>query len=258
MSPSNYLGRHSRLIEALSPRERARVAPLIEPVDLKIRDVLDREGEPIRYAVFPTNAVTSTLMQLPEGDSVEVGLMGAEGVVGLSLLYGERIANATVIVQIPGDGVRIPADVFARHVVQHGGEFHRLLLRYAHMFSAMVAQGAACNASHGIEQRLARWILQVHDRVSAPQFPLTHEFIALMLGVRRASVSEAASRLRQAGAIDYRTGHVRVTDRDALERASCGCYAVMQTFTEKIFAGDSSGGGEGGLLSHSLERPGAP
>jgi len=242
MTESNHAGRQSRLVESLSPRERARVAAFLEPVDLKMRDVLESEGDPIRYAVFPANAVTSTLMQLPEGDTVEVGLMGAEGVVGLALLYGQRLASTTVIVQIPGHGVRIPADTFAREVVQHGGEFYRLLLRYANKFSAMVAQGAACNASHGVDQRLARWILQVHDRVAAPQFPLTHEFIALMLGVRRASVSEAASRLRQAGAIDYRVGHVRVTDRSALEPAACGCYAVMRRFTEQIFIDDSLGG----------------
>ena len=181
-------------------------------------------------------------MELPEGDTVEVGLMGAEGVVGLALLYGQRISNANVIVQIPGHGLRIPADVFAREVVEHGGEFYRLLLRYANMFSAMVAQGAACNASHGVDQRLARWILQVHDRVGTAQFPLTHEFIALMLGVRRASVSEAASRLRQAGAIDYRIGAIQVTDRAALEAAACGCYAVMRRFSDNIFTDDSLGG----------------
>ncbi|HTD33026.1 MAG TPA: Crp/Fnr family transcriptional regulator [Candidatus Elarobacter sp.] len=242
MDLTNHSGRESRLIEALSGPERARVAEFLEPVELRSRDVLESEGDPIRYAVFPANAVTSTLMELPEGDTVEVGLMGAEGVVGLALLYGQRITNTTVIVQIPGHGMRIPADVFAREVVQHGGEFYRLLLRYANMFSAMVAQGAACNASHGVDQRLARWILQVHDRVAAPQFPLTHEFIALMLGVRRASVSEAASRLRQAGAIDYRIGHVRVVDRTALEHAACGCYPIMRRFGEKIFIDDSLGG----------------
>lgn len=242
METTNHSSRHSRLIEALSPEERARIAPFLEPVELKVRDVLDREGSPIQYAVFPANAVTSTLMELPEGDTVEVGLMGDEGVVGLALLYGQRIASATVIVQIPGHGIRIEADTFAREVVQHGGETYRLLLRYANMFGAMVAQGAACNASHGIEQRLARWILQVHDRIAEPEFPLTHEFIGLMLGVRRASVSEAASRLRLAGAIDYRTRSVRVTDRKALEQAACGCYAVMRRYAENTFVDDSIDG----------------
>ena len=235
MASTNHRVPENRLLDALSRRERDRVAPFIETVSLVSRETLQTEGEAIRYAVFPTNAVTSTLMELPEGDSVEVGLMGAEGVVGLELLYGQRYANATVIVQIPGDGVRIEADVFEREVVKNGGEFHRLLLRYANMFSAMVAQGAACNASHAIEQRLARWILLVHDRVGAAEFPLTHEFIALMLGVRRASVSEAASRLRLAGAIDYRTRTIRVSDRSALELASCGCYAVMQRLSDNIF-----------------------
>jgi CRP-like cAMP-binding protein len=239
LKSSHHAGGQSRLIDALSPAERARVGPFLEPVELGVRDVLDREGERTRYATFPANAVTSTLMQLPEGDTVEVGLMGAEGMVGLALLYGQNIASTTVIVQIPGHGMRIPAETLAREVVEHGGEFYRLLLRYANMFGAMVAQGAACNASHGIDQRLARWILQVHDRVAQPEFPLTHEFIGLMLGVRRASVSEAASRLRQAGAIDYRTGSVRVTDRSRLEPAACGCYTVMRTFSDNIFMDDA-------------------
>ena len=234
--------RTSRLIDALSPSERARVAPFLERVDLNVRDVLDSEGLPTRYATFPVNAVTSTLMELPEGDSVEVGLMGAEGVVGLAMLYGQRVATATVIVQIPGHGLRMDAETFTREVVQHGGEMYRLLLRYANMFGAMVAQAAACNASHGIEQRLARWILQVHDRVGEAEFPLTHEFIALMLGVRRASVSETASKLRQAGAIDYRTRSIRVTDRKALEQAACGCYAVMMRFADNTFVDDSHSG----------------
>jgi len=242
MASLNDGSRQSRLIEALSPAERARVAPFLEPVELNVKDVLDSEGRPTRYATFPANAVTSTLMELPEGDTVEVGLMGAEGVVGLSMIYGQRIASATVIVQIAGHGMRIDADTFVREVVQHGGEMYRLLLRYANMFGAMVAQGAACNASHGIEQRLARWILQVHDRVGAAEFPLTHEFIGLMLGVRRATVSEAASRLRQGGAIDYRTRSIRVTDRKALEQAACGCYAVMRAFAENTFVDDSLAG----------------
>ena len=239
MQSSSAPGSGSRLVDALSPAERARIEPFLEPVKLTSAEVLNSEGDPIPYAFFPVNAVTSTLTELPEGDSVEVGLMGAEGVVGLALLYGQRIASATVIVQIPGHGFRIAAETFVREVVENGGEFYRLLLRYANMFSAMVAQGAACNASHGIDQRLARWILQVHDRVGVPEFPLTHEFIALMLGVRRASVSEAASRLRQAGAIDYRIGHVRVTDRGALEAAACGCYAVMRRFADRIFVDES-------------------
>ena len=122
-----------------------------------------------------------------------------------------------------------------RYVVEPGGEFYRLLLRYANLFSGMVSQTAACNASHSVDQRLARWLLLVHDRVHRDAFPLTHEFMALMLGVRRASVTQAASALRVAGAIEYRIGHVHVVDRDVLEQTACGCYAVMRDLGERIF-----------------------
>jgi CRP-like cAMP-binding protein len=193
-------------------------------------------GEPIERVVFPIDAVTSTLMELPEGESIEVGLMGAEGFVGLSLLYDEAIASTTVIIQIPGNGFEMRTADFAREVVQRDGEAYRLLLRYANRFFAVVAQVAACNASHSVEERLARWTLLVHDRVGRDRFPLTHEFLALMLGVRRAGVSQAASALRLAGAIDYTRGEMSVGDRKLLEKASCGCYQAITNTLESLFS----------------------
>ena len=171
--------------------------------------------------------MTSTLLELPDGESIEVGLMGAEGLTGLNLLYGVARSNTTVIAQIPGSAVRMPAPVFVREVVRLGGPAYQLMLRYAHAFNEMVAEVAACNASHSVEQRCARWILLAHDRVGRDSFPLTHEYLALMLGVRRASVSSAASLLRMVGAIDYSRGHVNVTDRERLISAACGCYGAM-------------------------------
>lgn len=204
---------------------------------MPLRQTLSAAGEPIAYAYFPIDAVTSTLMDLPEGESVEVGLMGAEGVVGLALLYGRRVASTTVIVQVDGDAYRIRSDDFVREIVDANTAFYKLLLRYANVFLAMVAQNAACNASHSVEQRFARWLLLLHDRVQRDAFPLTHEFSAIMLGVRRASVTQVANTLRNVGAIDYRTGRMQVVDRDALASSSCGCYEVIHDLSESIFDG---------------------
>lgn len=223
------------LIASIPAGERERLEPYFEEVDLPMRTMLCTTGVEISHAVFPHDAVTSTLMELPEGDAVEVGLMGAEGVVGLDLLYGARTSVTTVTVQIPGRAVRIEAEPFLREVVKKRSGFYDLLLRYSRIFYGMVAQSGACNGSHALEQRLARWLLMIHDRVHRDQFPLTHEFAAYMLGVRRATVSEAANGLRLAGAIDYERGEMRVVDRPRLEASSCGCYRVMVDLEAALF-----------------------
>ncbi|HEY6235088.1 MAG TPA: Crp/Fnr family transcriptional regulator [Candidatus Elarobacter sp.] len=222
------------MLAALGHDERTRLAPHFERVELKRGQELAGYRAPIRHAYFPVDAVTSTLMELPDGESVEVGLMGTEGVTGLSLLYGERDSNTTVVAQVPGSADRIAADVFAREVVACGGPFYRLLLRYANAFMEMMAQAGACNGSHTVEQRFARWLLLTHDRVGTDYVPLTQEYFALMLGVRRASVSGAAQFLRMNGAIEYHRGHVQVRDRSKLLEATCGCYFAMVETMERL------------------------
>lgn len=225
----------NRLLAEMDPDERARLQPFLERVRFDLRAQLSTFGEPIEYAYFPIDCVTSTLMELPEGDSVEVGLMGAEGIVGLALLYGASIASTTVIVQVAGEAFRIRAEDLSREVVEPNTRFHRLLLRYANAFLAMIAQNAGCNASHSVEQRFARWLLLMHDRVGRDVFPLTHEFAAYMLGVRRASVTQVANTLRNLGAIEYHAGQMRVVDRRALEESSCGCYGVIRDLSVSVF-----------------------
>ena len=224
----------NRLLATLNEAEHARIAPYLDEVRMELRTNLSRADEPMRYAYFPHDAVASVLIDVDEGELVEVGLVGAEGIVGLSLLYGEPAAQTTVIVQIPGRVSRIPADVLVREVVTPATPFFRLLLRYANRFMVMTAQSGACNASHGAQQRLARWMLLMQDRVGRSHFPLTQEFAALMLGVRRATVTEAASSLRLAGAIDYQHGEIMIRDRAILETAACGCYPVMRRLMEEM------------------------
>ena len=226
----------NKLIASLADDERERLSPYFEEIDYPSKSTLCTTGDPIEYVVFPHDAITSTLMELPEGSAVEVGLMGSEGVVGLDLIYGVRTSITTVIVQIPGRAVRMRTRDFEREVLQPKGYFYAMLLRYSRVFYGMVSQTAACNASHPLERRLARWLLMIHDRLQRDRFMLTQEFMALMLGVRRSTVTQAAQALRDAGAIDYDRGEMRILRRDLLEQYACGCYAVIRDIADSLFA----------------------
>ena len=198
--------RGSRLLAGLPEVERQRIASVLEIVDLKQGDTLLVAGEPIPYVWFPHSCVTSTLVDTPDGRTIEVGIMGLEGVVGLSLVLGLAVSNATVIVQIAGRASRMRAAEFVRGIREPRGAAYDAMLRYTDAFLAMVAQTAACNSLHPIEERLARWMLMTHDRIQRNEMPLTQEYVAYMLGVRRASVSIAASALQQRGLIKYSRG----------------------------------------------------
>lgn len=225
----------NRLLASLPAEERHRLEPYLEPVFIEFNQVLVEFDHPIDYVYFLDGAVTSTIVRTPHGDTIEVGLMGAEGFVGLSLLYGVEQSNGTVIVQLPGQALRMKATDFKRHIKERGGPCLELLLRYANFFHVMVQQHAACNAAHSIEERMCRWILLTHDRVKGDEFSLTQEYLSLMLGVRRPTVSEIAQKLREQGLITYTRGNVTVTDRRGLEACACECYELMEAQMDKIF-----------------------
>jgi CRP-like cAMP-binding protein len=226
----------SKLLSSLSDSERDRIEPHLKVVELPSGHTLLEAGGPIDCVWFPHDCVTSTVVDTPEGTTIEVGLMGMEGLVGLSLLLGASRSNTTVIVQIPGSASTMSAEDFNECVVKPRGEFFDLLLRYTDAFMAMVAQTAACNSLHSIDERLARWILMTHDRISRDEMSLTQEFLAYMLGVRRASVSMAASGLQQMGMIKYSRGQLTVLDRARLEDCSCACYRVVREITDRLFS----------------------
>jgi CRP-like cAMP-binding protein len=236
MSPARrQSAKQNRLLSALSSTEYARLAPLFEIVTLDRRETISSTGQPITHAVFPDGAVMSTVMELSEGEMVEVGLMGAEGFAGHNLLYRALVGFPTVVVHVPGSARRMQAEDFRRAVVEHGGETLQLCLRYAYAFMGMVSQVASCNASHGAEQRFARWLLMLHDRIDNDVFPVTQEFAALLLSLRRATVTQVAANLRAIGAIEYNNGVMRIRDRQILEGAACGCYAAIVDMTEAVF-----------------------
>ncbi|HEV2708147.1 MAG TPA: Crp/Fnr family transcriptional regulator [Pyrinomonadaceae bacterium] len=225
----------NKLLAGLPVEERERLEPYLEPVSLEFDEVLVEFDHPIEYVYFLDRVVTSTVVRTPHGDTIEVGLMGAEGFVGLSLVYGVELSNGTVIVQLPGQALRMKAEDFNRHIKEKGGPCLDLLLRYANFFHVMVQQHAACNAAHRIEERMCRWILLTHDRVEGDEFPLTQEYLSLMLGVRRPTVSEVAHKLKEAGLINYTRGNLTVTDRPGLEAHACECYEMIKEQTDRTF-----------------------
>jgi CRP-like cAMP-binding protein len=169
-----------------------------------------------------------SLISSPEtGSKVEVGLVGNEGVVGIPNILGDNIAVTTAIVQLAGSGMRIKASLI-KSEFQQGGVLQSLLLRYTQALYALASQNAACNRLHQLDERLARWLLLVCDRIESNELQLTQEFISEMLGVRRAGVTEAANSLQQAGLIRYHRGKITILNRQELEAASCSCYGIIK------------------------------
>jgi CRP-like cAMP-binding protein len=195
---------------------------------MSLRLVLQARDVPVENAVFPLFGVASMISMGDSGGSVEVATIGCEGMVGLPLLLGGRSGAGEVFIQVPGDGLFMDAKSFQRHIDDEP-IFLRALLLYTQALLTQVAQCSACNNGHSIIQRSARWLLQTRDRVRTDEFPLTHEFLGLMLGVRRASVTLTAQALQDSGLIRYRRGIMTILDRSGLERASCECYRLILT-----------------------------
>ena len=221
---TSHAGRRNLVIDALPSSERERLAPYFQDVDLRFGERLITAGEPIAFVYFPHDAMTSTVVYVKSGNAVEVGIMGAEGVVGHTIITGGSASTTHVIVQIPGRAARMSAADFLEHVRKPEGALFEQLLRYNAVFLAMVAQTAACNRLHSLEQRLCRWLLMVHDRVGRAEIPLTHEYLAELLGVRRAGISTVAARLQVLGLISYSRGIMSIRYRVALLESTCECY----------------------------------
>jgi CRP-like cAMP-binding protein len=225
----------NRLLANLPVDERKRLAPYLETVSLKFRQILVEFDTRIEHVYFLDDAVTSTVVRTPNGETIEVGIMGAEGFVGLSLLYGVERSKATGLVQIPGRAFRMRAEVFVKYVMQANGPAREQILRYANYFQVMVQQHAACNVAHSVKERMCRWILLTHDRAGADTFALTHEYLSVMLGVRRATVTTIARRLKEKGIITYTRGRLVVSDSGSLEAYSCECYRLIKEQMARTF-----------------------
>jgi CRP-like cAMP-binding protein len=200
-------------------------------VQLRTHDVLQESEEPIRYAYFVDSGLVSILSVMQDGKSVEVGLTGKEGCTGLQLVVGFASSDTRALVQIEGTAFRISSQDLLK-ALRQCMVLKRRMLQYAQMLSMQGAQVAACNRLHEVDERLARWLLMSQDRVGGNVVPLTHEFLAHMLGTRRSSVTVAAGLLSKAGLITYNRGHVKIENRERLEDAACECYDLLCRHTD--------------------------
>lgn len=217
----------NKLLAALSQKAYRRLVPDLETVQLPIGEILYHPKQPIKYVYFPRWAAVSMVNIFEDGSMVEVGVIGREGLVGTSLLSGDDVSPHQAIVQIADGAWRMKAAVFKREIGSNG-ELTNLTRRYTQALFTQVAQTAACNRMHPIVERLARWMLLMQDRMESDTLQLTHEFIATMLGARRAGVTLAAGTLQTAGIIRYNRGKVTVLDRKKLEGASCECHRIVK------------------------------
>ena len=223
------------MLAALPADDFRRLQPFLTTVPIRLKQVLQKNGEAIESVFFPNGGVASITTVLPDGTMVEAATIGDEGMLGLeAFLSDNAIAPGETLMQVPDtDAERMGVDDFRREVSDHGA-FRTLMGRYTQVVIAQMMQSTACNALHQVQQRCARWLLMTHDRMHEQDFTLSHEFLAVMLGVQRPSVSVVAATLQQAGLIRYTHGRVTVRDRKGLEAASCECYAIMRGHFDRL------------------------
>ncbi len=218
--------RHNAILAGLDPAQAAFVTERAVVRQLRLRDSIYQPDEPIREVYFPIDCVLSIVTRMRDGSQVEVGTVGREGLSALPILFGAVTTANESYCQVPGTAVRMPLAAF--NVLKEDPRFRQLLDRYVQAYVNMLGQLAACNRLHSVYERCARWLLMTRDRVAADDIPLTHEYLAMMLGTQRSGVTLAAGILRKAGFIDYRGGVITIVDRASLIDAACECYHVAE------------------------------
>jgi CRP-like cAMP-binding protein len=223
----------NRLLASLPDEEFERLRPHLVPIVLGYKCPLYEANAPIDFVHFLETGVASLVNTMMNGDAAEVGSIGNEGFVGVPILFGDKEAATSVYMQVGGAGLKMKANLF-RAELQRSISMQKVMLHYAHAFFNQIAQTAACNTLHLLEQRCCRWLLMTQDRMQSRDFPLTQEFLAMMLGVRRAGVTDAANALKRAGLIDYTRGRVSILDRAGMEKRTCECYGVTKREFDRL------------------------
>jgi CRP-like cAMP-binding protein len=223
----------NRLLDMMPAADLEQLMPHLREVTLHYKMSLYEADRPIKYVYFPVQGVASLVSTMSDGSSAEIGTIGNEGIVGVPVILGDTVAPTNVYIQVPGTGLRLSAGILAG-LLESSTATRVLMLNYVHAFFNQVAQSAACNHFHSVDQRCCRWLLMTHDRVQSDDFMLTQEFLAMMLGVRRSGVTEAARKLKRLKLIDYGRGHVTILDRAGLEKCSCECYGISKRGYDRL------------------------
>ncbi len=226
----------NRLLAGCSAHELERLGGALQPIALHSHMSVATAGERPNWVIFPCNALVSHIAEMEDGSAVEIGMVGCDGLAGLGALFGDVSTFSRSIVQISGAAKAMSAADFRRLVVEPRTELYERVNRYANALLGCIAYIAGCNMRHDTRQRLSRWFLMCEDRVHRTSLDLTHDFIASMIGVRRASVTEVMGELRLAGALEYAYGMVEIRDRAILEAEACPCYAVVRDLFERALA----------------------
>ncbi|PKO47077.1 MAG: Crp/Fnr family transcriptional regulator [Betaproteobacteria bacterium HGW-Betaproteobacteria-22] len=238
----------NHLLDALLKADYDRLFPNLELVEMKLGQVLCESGDKLKHVYFPTTSIVSLLYVMESGASAEIAVVGNEGILGVPVFLGGDSTLSRAVVQSAGYGYRMKAQLLKCEFNQSGPLQH-LLLRYTQALITQMAQTAVCNRHHSVEQQLCRWLLLSLDQLSGNELNMTQELIANMLGVRREGVTEAAGALQNLGLIQYRRGHIKVTDRAGFEAKSCECYQVVKDEFDRLLPDLHS------ILHQSVLRP---
>ena len=222
----------NRVLASLPAKEYKRLQAELEPIELRFGQVLYEPGKAMRYVYFPIDCLVSLLTAVDKRRTLEVGMVGNEGMAGMPFILGMGVSGVRAIVQGAGTALRMASAPF-RMEFDRNRSLQGALYRYTYALMAQVSQTAACNRFHEAEPRLSRWLLMTRDRVGSDEFPLTHEFLAHMLGVRREGVTEAASALKRRKLISYERGNIRILDVRGLKASSCSCYQIVKAVFDR-------------------------
>jgi CRP-like cAMP-binding protein len=225
--------KQNHLLSVLPDAEWLRIEPHLVPVEMPLGQVVYESGDRLDHVYFPTTAIVSLLYVMEDGASAEIAIVGNEGLIGIALFMGGETTPSRAVVQSAGFAYRLDARLL-KEEFHRAGPVQRLLLRYTQALITQMAQTAVCNRHHSIDQQLCRWLLLSIDRLPSNQLKMTQELIANMLGVRRPGVTEAATKLQDAGLIRYSYGHIEVLDRPGLENRVCECYGVVRREFDRL------------------------